>query len=81
MNIARVIVLAHNSNGQPEFHTYWVEATQADQDAGTHYNHAKRSAAAHGYVEPMIAFDSTDPAACQLPRLHTWMIEPPLLFT
>lgn len=70
----KVIVLAINSNGAPEFFQVTpAECTQAQVDNGEHYDMAKENAGFNGYEEPMIAFDATDPAAQQLGELHLWI--------
>lgn len=80
MNPFKVIVLAHNSQGEPEFFTYGVENLKADAlEKGEHYELAKRSAAAHGYVAPMIAFDITDPATHQLSAVQRYLAQAPLV--
>jgi len=62
----KVVVLCINSEGAPEFHSCSPECTQKQVDEGQHYDLAKENASFNGFVEPMIAFDATDPAAKDL---------------
>lgn len=69
----KVVVLCANSNGSPEFWTCAPECTGEQITNGDHYELAKQEAAANGYEEPMIAFDSSDPAAHQFGDILTWL--------
>lgn len=69
----KVIVLCTNSSGEQEFHTCTPEVTVAQAEGGEHYNLAKENAADNGYVEPMIAFDASEPAAKQLGEVLAWI--------
>ncbi len=68
----KVVVLATNAEGSPEFHSCSPEVTREQFDAGEHYTLAKENAKFNGYEDPMIAFDVTDSAAKQLARLAAW---------
>jgi len=69
----KVVVLCINSEGASEFHTVSPGVTQQEMDDGLHYEKAKENAAYNGFEEPMMAFDSTDPAAKQLGEVLSWM--------
>lgn len=69
----KMVVLATNSEGSPEFHTCSVEVTQEQYDNGDHYDLAKENADFNGYEEPMIAFDERDVAARQLGEILAWI--------
>lgn len=69
----KVVVLCHNSEGAPEFHTCAPRVTRQEYDAGVHYALAKENAADNGYAEPMIAFDASDSAAHQLGDVLAWL--------
>lgn len=68
-----VVVLCHNSEGRPEFHSCSVEATQSEIDEGKHLEDAKENAEHNGYSAPMIAFDKSDAAASQMASLSSWL--------
>jgi hypothetical protein len=69
----KVVVLATNSEGSPEFCTCTVNVTSAQYDEGEHYDLAKEKAEAEGYEAPMIAFDARDQAARQLGEVLAWI--------
>ena len=68
-----VIVLCHNSEGAPEFHTCTVEVTELEYADGIHYQGAKENAEHNGFVGPMVAFDASDPAGQQLGEMLAWL--------
>lgn len=63
----KMIVLAVNAAGEPEFFRCQPEVSCGDLIDGSHYDAAKRLAAEAGFSKPMIAFDMNDAAAKQLP--------------
>lgn len=65
----KLIVLATNSEGAPEFYRCTMKVLQEQYDNGDHYDLAKEEAASEGYKEPMIAFDENDQAATQFQAL------------
>jgi len=69
----KMIVLATNSEGGPEFHTCLLDVAQHQIDAGEHYELAKENAEYNGYEHPMIAFDHLDPAAQQFGDILVWL--------
>lgn len=69
----KVIVLATNSEGAPEFYMISVGVTHQEMLEGKHYELAKENAGFNCYEEPMIAFDATDPAARQLGEALAWL--------
>ena len=71
----KVIVLCTDANGAPAFHSCSPECTEEDIKNGVHYDKAIENAEFNGYEQPMIAFDSTDPAARQLADLQGWLAE------
>lgn len=68
-----VVVLCTNATGGMEFHSCSPEVTQEEFDRGEHYAKAKENASFNGFVEPMIAFDVTEPAAKQLPAMSAFL--------
>ena len=68
----KVVVLARNCEGAPEFFTTDVSVTQDEYDDGVAYEAAKAEAEAAGH-EPKFAFDANDPAAKQLHEVSAWM--------
>lgn len=67
--LCRVVVLCANSEGAPEFYLCSLVASAEERNDGRHYEVAISEAREHGFVEPMIAFDRTDPAGRQLVAL------------
>lgn len=64
---SRVVVLAINASGAPEFFVCpQTEFSEEDIIDGEHYEKARAAAIDAGYEEPMVAFDDRDPAARQI---------------
>ncbi len=74
--LKKVVILCHNSAGEPEFWTCAVEVTDEDIENGRHYELAKENAEYNAYEEPMIAFDADDQAAKQLIETGEWIQRP-----
>ena len=69
----KVVVLCHNSEGAPAFHTCAPQVTHSQMIDGAHYDLAKENAEQCGFEGPMIAFDNTDAAARQLGEVLAWL--------
>lgn len=69
----KVVVLATNSNGVPEFHYTTVSISKSRYEQGDHYNVALAIARNEGYTEPMMVFDAFDEASKQLGALAVWI--------
>ena len=71
--VTRAVVVLGGASMGPVFHTTHVRLTQAEADAGLHYETAKLAGLEAGLEEPLIAFDQFDPATCQLMHIATEM--------
>lgn len=69
----KVVVLANNSNGEPEFFSCAPAVSHQEMIDGKHYELAKECASDNGFNGPMIAFDKTDAAARGLGEMLAWL--------
>lgn len=68
----RCVVVCRNKSGRPELHTCAPEVTPTELTEGLHYRLAMEIAQAHA-LEPVIAFDATDPAAREMGDASLWL--------
>jgi hypothetical protein len=69
----KIVVLAINSDGVPEFFQVCPDCTQEQVDSKEHLSMAKENAGFNGFSEPMIAFDADDLAGQQMAEALTWL--------
>lgn len=64
--VTRHVAVLGNGPCGPVFHDARLTLTQAQAEAGVHYDTAKLAALEAGLEEPLIAFDEFDPATVQI---------------
>lgn len=68
----RCVVVCRNKDGRTELHTCAPEVTPSELTEGLHYKLAMEIAQGHA-LDPVIAFDATDPAAKGMGDAALWL--------
>ncbi|PLZ02443.1 hypothetical protein CY652_09960 [Burkholderia sp. WAC0059] len=72
-NHIRMVVLATNAEGSPDFFLTFADVTDTQYMHGLHYDMALARAEDEGYERPMIAFDPNDAAARRLHEVVAYL--------
>ena len=76
MRTVRMIVVCHNSNGEPDFYFCKVRCTFEEYNEGEHYALAHQKAQEKGYSGPFVTICEDDPSGKKLLNHFDWEYAP-----